>query len=881
MTLHANNLCLLGTVAPGWERIQEYCSTCLPQREGLGMGLCVHHAGEVVVDVWMGQSSENADWHPDRPVDMGPAVVGIGTLCMLLLRKHGELDLDDYVIKYWPEFADDDVKINHLLSGIVPVSCGTQWWCVCELVRRVDPGHRTIDVFVTEELLPTLNLDVPVALTIPEPLAPNAPIHWAGATARGLAAIYCAFMKLASNSTDMPLRCAVIGSGGSHADFDVETESAHAILTNNSNLHSDMDVVSQQLLSLRNLVSEIAKEINQSDFERHQSSEMGLDDVESYPSDNNVGRLISRTSTTVQSVMQSDTSMRKTITGMLTPKTPSPTCPSCIQMGGFCGRCSQWRQTLLDDIITEPEVLRGVPASTVLWRMGYWIRSGSKPSDEEGQKMHKLSFPVERITRFLSHSWHANASIKVMALLCFYNSQFACATGLSLAFLVSMLQRLGAIPSMGVSSFDTTTYDADYKSCPWKETRGMYAILAYIFGYYLVFTFGMRMRDRVALAYPDWPHNRIGTAFLDKLCIHQTDPIKKQKGINAIGAFLIQSERVTILWDATYFTRLWCVFEVAVFRRLNPAAIIEFVPITLGKLEIYLHLAACFSCLLLSLLLIFMPEMPPLITTGNPTACSVCFYEEAGASMDYQQLVYTADLMFFSIIPMGVFYQWRRHVHFLQEVPKILCSFSAKKANCFSETDRKFVESVIIALYDSLENFDEHVQGSLASKLNGVVGTDSVPMLPLGLLYRSMCIPLLVSVGLDHGLFWDAGTLPSLIVTLVLVWPGCMQLLSKMLASLPPTRRPKWDFLLVMFFWFPAYGLFDRMTMKITLFEGLTWGLLRRHRNMDQSAIFFPFDIVNVLFFAVFLLVNKFWSKTPRTDQGLLQRKTAQRSSMQ
>jgi len=321
---------------------------------------------------------------------------------------------------------------------------------------------------------------------------------------------------------------------------------------------------------------------------------------------------------------------------------------------------------------------------------------------------------------------------------------------------------------------------------------------------------------------------------------------------------------------------------VAVFRRLNPGAIIEFVPITLGKLEMFLHLAACFGCLILSILLILMPEAPFIIAMGNPSQCSGCFYEEAGVSNvpGSGVLLYISDNLFLFLIPVGVFYQWRRHVHYLQDVPKILANFSAKKANCFSETDRKFVESVIVALYDSLEKFDEHVQGSLATKLNGVVGTESIPMLPLGLLYRSMCIPLLVCVGLDYGFLWDAKTLPSLLVTLFLVWPGMMQLSSKLLASLPHAR-PRWDLLLIVCCFFPYWGPLDRLTMKLCLFEGMTWGLLKRQRNMDQSAIFFPFDIVNALVFAVFLLINKFWPNSPRTDKGLLQQKTTARSSLQ
>jgi hypothetical protein len=208
----------------------------------------------------------------------------------------------------------------------------------------------------------------------------------------------------------------------------------------------------------------------------------------------------------------------------------------------------------------------------------------------------------------------------------------------------------------------------------------------------------------------------------------------------------------------------------------------------------------------------------------------------------------------------------------LKDVPKILANFSAKKANCFSETDRKFVESVIVALYDSLENFDEHVQGSLAGKLNKLVGTDSIPVLPLGLLHRAFCIPLFVSLGLDHGLLWDLKTAPSMLLSTFLVFPGALQLASKFLSCLPSTR-PCLDVCLGLFFFGnPIYlnselPFFENMAKAIFL-EGSIWGLLKRHRQMDDAAIFLPFNLVHVWCFAGFALLNRFWTMSPLTDKG-------------
>ncbi|CAE8648910.1 unnamed protein product [Polarella glacialis] len=53
--------------------------------------------------------------------------------------------------------------------------------------------------------------------------------------------------------------------------------------------------------------------------------------------------------------------------------------------------------------------------------------------------------------------------------------------------------------------------------------------------------------------------------FFDRLCINQSDAELKQAGIDSIGAYLRNSDSMLVLWAPEYFTRLWCVFELAVF----------------------------------------------------------------------------------------------------------------------------------------------------------------------------------------------------------------------------------------------------------------------------------------------------------------------------
>eukprot|EP00438_Fugacium_kawagutii_P012494 Skav200176 [mRNA] locus=scaffold1159:286702:294008:- [translate_table: standard] len=52
-----------------------------------------------------------------------------------------------------------------------------------------------------------------------------------------------------------------------------------------------------------------------------------------------------------------------------------------------------------------------------------------------------------------------------------------------------------------------------------------------------------------------------------RLCIAQHDVALKEQGIRGLGSFLNKSSNLTILWSGRYFSRLWCLFELASYLR--------------------------------------------------------------------------------------------------------------------------------------------------------------------------------------------------------------------------------------------------------------------------------------------------------------------------
>lgn len=112
-----------GTVASGFEPVQEAFDQMQQHPDELGNALCIYHQGNVVVDLWAGHTSPKREhrWQPDTVVSLFSAGKALVALCLLHIVDRGLATLDDPVVKYWPEFAQADteaksqVTLNHLL----------------------------------------------------------------------------------------------------------------------------------------------------------------------------------------------------------------------------------------------------------------------------------------------------------------------------------------------------------------------------------------------------------------------------------------------------------------------------------------------------------------------------------------------------------------------------------------------------------------------------------------------------------------------------------------------------------------------------------------------------------------------------------------------
>ena len=188
-----------GTCDERFEAVRSALAKNLDSGEELGASILVDIDGDHVVDLWGGFRDEagTTRWDEHTITNVWSSTKTVTSLAALMLVDRGELDVDQPVAKYWPEFAahgKQDVLVRHVLSHGSGVSGLDQpatvevlydweqatsrmaaqapWWepgtasgyhalnyghLVGEIVRRI--SGKTLKRFVAEEIAGPLGAD--------------------------------------------------------------------------------------------------------------------------------------------------------------------------------------------------------------------------------------------------------------------------------------------------------------------------------------------------------------------------------------------------------------------------------------------------------------------------------------------------------------------------------------------------------------------------------------------------------------------------------------------------------------------------------------------------------------------------------------------------
>jgi CubicO group peptidase (beta-lactamase class C family) len=195
-----------GHVSTGFEAVRRAFVDNFERRRELGGACCAYFRGEKVVDLWGGirNTQTGEPWQQDTMVIVYSTTKGLAAMTLAIAHSRGWLDYEERVSAYWPEFAQqgkDRITVRQLLAhqaGLFafdePLDRGTvadldrlavvlarqkpAWepgtrqayhaislgFYEAELLRRIDPQHRTLGQFFQDEIAAPLGLDVYIRL---------------------------------------------------------------------------------------------------------------------------------------------------------------------------------------------------------------------------------------------------------------------------------------------------------------------------------------------------------------------------------------------------------------------------------------------------------------------------------------------------------------------------------------------------------------------------------------------------------------------------------------------------------------------------------------------------------------------------------------------
>lgn len=208
-----------GDVAEGFGAVADAFRQNFAVGSEVGAACAVFVDGRPVVDLWGGYRDgvRKLPWQRDTLVPMFSTTKGVSSVALAHAHSRGYLDYDATVASYWPEFGaagKSEITVRQLLShqaglAVVDVpmdldaladpdrvaaaidgqqpawSPGTRHgyhgislgWYEGELLRRVDPLHRTIGRYFAEEIAAPLDVTFHIGVPADVPAERIATIH--------------------------------------------------------------------------------------------------------------------------------------------------------------------------------------------------------------------------------------------------------------------------------------------------------------------------------------------------------------------------------------------------------------------------------------------------------------------------------------------------------------------------------------------------------------------------------------------------------------------------------------------------------------------------------------------------------------------------------
>ncbi|CAE7371986.1 tktB [Symbiodinium sp. CCMP2592] len=329
----------------------------------------------------------------------------------------------------------------------------------------------------------------------------------------------------------------------------------------------------------------------------------------------------------------------------------------------------------------DPMLLRGISLRKSLRKLGrIWMTKPSQLTATDHQVLSEASVKVDRFDVFISHTWETSAKLKIWALTLQTGWRCIVVSWLVFNLLAAFLSINAFLPYLNPYWFTNAYWTGWVVISPWMRIAG---ILSFVVGL------------AVAAYWPNWPRSDL--AFVDVVSIDQADPSMTQRGVYGLGGFLALSRELMVLWSPPLFTRLWCVFELAAFRKANPNGKIVLAPLYVEVLVGLILLWLLFMQLLHFVLYNFFPLSQIFVFLGL-LPILLCIHQARKTFGEKRQLL--ANLR----------------------------KFDLSLASCSNDFDRRFIYAGIRAWYGSYEAFTEYVRGPVFLELVSPLLSFQVPL---------------------------------------------------------------------------------------------------------------------------------------------------------
>mmetsp|Transcript_131847 Transcript_131847/g.312536 ORF Transcript_131847/g.312536 Transcript_131847/m.312536 type:complete len:509 (-) Transcript_131847:284-1810(-) len=361
------------------------------------------------------------------------------------------------------------------------------------------------------------------------------------------------------------------------------------------------------------------------------------------------------------------------------------TCAAGPQIESISGQGPEWAPS--EDTAAEPiavpqppskggkqfsldaELARGIPLHHALRAFGrLWKASPMDLELQQRERLWQLSAPVKKFDIFLSHTWHSPGTWKYLALLLQSSCPVVFCVWAFAAALIFGLCMMDILP---------LPFRRQDDNLPETYPLGCWILLSNLASLVTIF------------AWPYLPQLKSMMCFLDAVSINQVDGQLMEQGVYGIGGFLSISQELRILWTPLYLSRLWCVFEIAMYRKANPTGKITLAPV---------HLEVTALCLWLTMVILSLVQWSAWVrgVTAQTKIASLVL----------------------ATVPVGCAIQkLRRSVHTQRQLLQALANFDLDAAGCRRDFDKKFVHDSIEQCYGSTGAFTEYVRGPLREEL--------------------------------------------------------------------------------------------------------------------------------------------------------------------